>query len=123
MPVRATGTPNDPARSTAAASAKFTPAPTNRPTDVVNAKAVARTRVSYCSGSQRLNDTRVRATAFAFTTSVGRFVGAGVNFALAAAVLRAGSLGVPVALTGIAFGLGLLVIPFALETRGQRLPE
>ena len=68
-------------------------------------------------------DTRVRATAFAFTTSVGRFVGAGVNFALAAAVLRAGSLGIPVALTGFAFGLGLLVIPFAMETRGQRLPE
>jgi len=68
-------------------------------------------------------DTRVRATAFAFTTSVGRFVGAAVNFALAAAVLRAGSLGIPVALTGLAFGFGLLVIPFAIETRGQRLPE
>ena len=68
-------------------------------------------------------DTRVRATAFAFSTSVGRFVGAGVNFALAAAVLRVGSLGVPVALTGFAFGLGLLVIPFAMETRGQQLPE
>jgi MFS family permease len=68
-------------------------------------------------------DTRVRATAFAFTTSVGRFVGAGVNFALAAAVLRAGSLGIPLALTSLAFGLGLLVIPFAVETRGQRLPE
>jgi hypothetical protein len=38
-------------------------------------------------------------------------------------VLRAGSLGIPVALTALAFGLGLLVIPFALETRGQRLPE
>jgi hypothetical protein len=46
-----------------------------------------------------------------------------VNFALAAAVLRAGSLGIPVALTSVAFALGLLVIPFALETRGQRLPE
>ena len=68
-------------------------------------------------------DTRVRATAFAFTTSVGRFVGAGVNFALAAAVLRAGSIGLPVALTGFAFGLGLLVIPFAIETRGQQLPD
>ena len=30
--------------------------------------------------------TEVRATAFAFCTSIGRFVGAGVNFALAAAV-------------------------------------
>jgi MFS family permease len=68
-------------------------------------------------------DTRVRATAFAFSTSIGRFVGAGVNFLLGSLVLRYGSLGVPVALTSIAFGVGLLVIPFAVETRGQVLPE
>jgi MFS family permease len=68
-------------------------------------------------------DTRVRATAFAFATSVGRFVGAGVNFALGAAVLRMGTLGVPVALTAIAFGIGILIVPFAHETRGQRLPD
>ena len=68
-------------------------------------------------------ETRVRATAFAFATSVGRFVGAGVNFLLAAMVLHMGTLGVPVALTAIAFGLGLLIIPFAIETKGERLPE
>ena len=68
-------------------------------------------------------DTRVRATAFAFTTSVGRFVGAGVNFVLAALVLRMGTLGTPVALTGLVFGLGILVIPFAIETTGRALPE
>ena len=68
-------------------------------------------------------DTRVRATAFAFSTSVGRFLGAGVNFALGVFVLRMGTLGVPVAWTGAAFVIGLLIIPFALETRGQRLPE
>jgi MFS family permease len=68
-------------------------------------------------------DTSVRATAFAFTTSVGRFIGAGVNFLLAGLVLRMGTLGTPIALTGIAFGLGILVIPFALETRGRVLPE
>jgi MFS family permease len=67
--------------------------------------------------------TRVRATAFAFATSVGRFIGAGVNFLLAAMVLHMGTLGVPVALTAIAFGLGLLIIPFAIETKGERLPE
>jgi MFS family permease len=66
--------------------------------------------------------TSVRATAFAFCTSIGRFVGAGVNFALAAEVKAMGTLGVPVALTAIAFGLGLLVIPLAVETRGQTLP-
>jgi MFS family permease len=68
-------------------------------------------------------DTRVRATAFAFTTSVGRFVGAGVNFLLGAMVLRMGTLGIPVALTAIAFGVGILIIPFAIETTGQTLPE
>jgi MFS family permease len=68
-------------------------------------------------------DTRVRATAFAFATSVGRFVGAGVNFVLGSMVLRMGTLGTPVALTAIAFGLGILIIPFALETAGQALPE
>src|SRR5215831_412959 len=68
-------------------------------------------------------DTRVRATAFAFTTSVGRFVGAGVNFALGALVLSMGSLGTPVALTAIAFAIGILVVPFAIETTGQDLPN
>ncbi len=67
--------------------------------------------------------TDVRATAFAFCTSIGRFAGAIVNFALAAAVNGMGTLGTPVALTAIAFGLGLLVIPFATETVGTRLPD
>ena len=66
--------------------------------------------------------TDVRATAFAFCTSIGRFVGAGVNFALAAGVQHMGTLGTPVALTAVAFALGLLVIPAAIETVGQRLP-
>ncbi len=68
-------------------------------------------------------DTRVRATAFAFCTSVGRFLGAGVNFALGGMVLRMGTLGTPIAWTGAAFALGILIVPYALETRGQRLPE
>ncbi|WP_233868008.1 MFS transporter [Paraburkholderia adhaesiva] len=66
--------------------------------------------------------TRVRATAFAFCTSVGRFVGAGVNFVLGAAVLNMHTLGVPVALTAIAFVVGLFIIPFAPETKGEVLP-
>jgi MFS family permease len=68
-------------------------------------------------------ETRVRATAFAFCTSIGRFLGAGVNFALAAGVRGMGTLGTPVAITALAFALGLLVIPFATETRGQTLPS
>jgi MFS family permease len=67
--------------------------------------------------------TEVRASAFAFCTSVGRFIGAAVNFGLAAAVRGMGTLGTPVALTAIAFALGLLIIPFARETLGQRLPD
>jgi MFS family permease len=67
-------------------------------------------------------DTRVRATAFAFSTSIGRFLGAGVNFGLGALVLRMGTLGTPIAWTGAAFALGILIVPFALETRGQPLP-
>ena len=68
-------------------------------------------------------ETRVRATAFAFCTSVGRFIGAGVNFLLGAAVLRMGTLGIPIACTSIAFLLGLLLIPLAPETKGQSLPD
>jgi len=68
-------------------------------------------------------ETRVRATAFAFATSVGRFVGAGVNFLLGWLVLRMGTLGTPVALTAIASGIAILAVPFATDTTGQRLPE
>src|ERR1035438_5229941 len=67
--------------------------------------------------------TTVRATAFAFTTSFGRFIAAGVNFAIGALVNQMGTLGKPVAFTAIAFGIGLLVIPFAVETRGKVLPD
>jgi MFS family permease len=68
-------------------------------------------------------DTSVRATAFAFTTSFGRFVGAGVNFGLGALVKRMGTLGTPVAWTAVAFAVGLAILPLAVETRGQTLPE
>lgn len=68
-------------------------------------------------------ETRVRATAFAFCTSIGRFFGAIVNFGIGAMVLNMKTLGVPIALTGIAFLIGLAVIPFAPETKGQELPN
>ena len=66
--------------------------------------------------------TPVRATAFAFTTSFGRLIGAGVNFLLGWAIQQHGSLGVPVAYTALAFILGLAIVPFATETKGERLP-
>jgi MFS family permease len=67
--------------------------------------------------------TSVRATAFAFTTSFGRLIGAGVNFLLGSMIHSYGSLGIPVAMTAFAFVIGLLIIPFAVETTGQRLPD
>jgi MFS family permease len=67
--------------------------------------------------------TRLRATGFAFATSVGRFFGAGVNFLLGVLVLSMGTLGTPIALTAIAFAIGILIVPLALETRGHRLPD
>jgi len=70
-----------------------------------------------------LYGTDVRATAFAFATSVGRFIGAGVNFLLAAVIKEMGTIGTPVAWTAIAFALGLLLLPLATETRGHPLPE
>lgn len=67
--------------------------------------------------------TRIRATAFAFNASVGRFIGAGVNFLLAAAIHGYGSIGAPIAWTAAAFVLGILILPFAVETRHQTLPQ
>ena len=67
--------------------------------------------------------TTVRATAFAFTTSFGRFIAAGVSLGLGALISRTGTLGKPVAFTAVAFAIGLLVLPFATETRGSTLPE
>jgi len=66
--------------------------------------------------------TAMRATAFAFCTSFGRFLGAGANFAIAGLIQWSGSLGYVIALTAIPFVLGLAVIPFALETKGKPLP-
>ena len=66
--------------------------------------------------------TSIRATAFAFVTSFGRFVGAGVNFLIGAGVHSYGSVGMPVAATAIAFVLGIFLLPLCLETRGEQLP-
>jgi len=66
--------------------------------------------------------TECRASAFAFTTSVGRFVGAGVTFLVGAGVAHFHTIGLPVALTSIAFLAGLLLLRFGEETRGRPLP-
>jgi MFS family permease len=66
--------------------------------------------------------TGCRASAFAFTTSLGRFAAAGVTFLVGAGVERYHSIGMPIALTSIAFVAGLALIPFGVETKGQPLP-
>jgi len=66
--------------------------------------------------------TECRASAFAFSTSVGRFAGAGITFLVGAGVARWHTIGTPVALTSIAFIVGLLLLPFGKETKGEVLP-
>jgi nitrate/nitrite transporter NarK len=67
-------------------------------------------------------ETGCRASAFAFATSVGRFIGAGVTFLVGLGVAHFQSLGIPVALTSVAFVVGLVLLPFGVETRGKPLP-
>jgi MFS family permease len=67
--------------------------------------------------------TGCRGSAFAFATSVGRFVGAGFTFLVGAGVSHFHTIGVPVSLTAIPFALGLLLAPLGLETTGRPLPD
>ena len=67
--------------------------------------------------------TECRGSAFAFATSVGRFVGAGFTFLVGAGVSHFHTIGIPVSLTAIAFAFGLLITPFGYETTGQALPD
>jgi MFS family permease len=66
--------------------------------------------------------TAIRATAFAFVTSFGRYIGAGVNFLIGAGVHSYGSVGMPVTATAAAFLVGLSLLPLCRETRGEPLP-
>lgn len=66
--------------------------------------------------------TECRGSAFAFATSVGRFIGAGFTFLVGAGVAYFQTIGVPVALTAIAFALGIAALPFGHETKGHPLP-
>lgn len=66
--------------------------------------------------------TECRASAFAFSTSLGRFVGAGITFLVGAGVSYFHTIGRPVALTSLAFLIGLALLPFGEETKGKPLP-
>ncbi len=67
--------------------------------------------------------TECRASAFAFSTSLGRFAGAGITFLVGAGVSHFHTIGTPVALTAFAFLIGLLLLPFGEETKGKALPR
>ncbi|MGI8745068.1 MAG: MFS transporter [Bryobacteraceae bacterium] len=66
--------------------------------------------------------TECRGSAFAFATSIGRFVAAGITFLVGAGVAYYHTIGTPVALTSLAFVAGLLLLPLAEETKGKPLP-
>jgi MFS family permease len=66
--------------------------------------------------------TECRGSAFAFATSFGRFLAAGITFLVGAGVSRMHTIGAPVALTSIAFLVGLALLPLAVETKGKELP-
>lgn len=67
--------------------------------------------------------TESRASAFAFATSLGRFVGAGITFWVGWGVSHYHTIGKPVAWTSIAFLLGLLLLLWGEETKGKPLPS
>jgi MFS family permease len=66
--------------------------------------------------------THARAGGFAFVTTIGRFAGAGLTFAIGALNTAVG-LGTSLSLTAIFFVLGLLLLPFAREGRGELSPD
>ncbi len=66
--------------------------------------------------------TTSRASAIAFISSAGRFVGVAMVFIVGAGIRSYGSLGVPVAITALVFLVGLMLLPLAEETKGKSLP-
>jgi hypothetical protein len=66
--------------------------------------------------------TECRASAFAFTTNIGRFAAAGFTFLVGAGIRHFQTLGTPVAMTALAFVVGILLLPFGMETKGKPLP-
>ncbi len=70
-----------------------------------------------------LFETSSRGSGMGFISSIGRFVGVGMVFLIAAGVNHFGNIGTPIALTSIILFLGLFPLPFAVETKGQPLPR
>jgi MFS family permease len=67
--------------------------------------------------------TECRGSAFAISSSFGRFFAAGITFLVGAGVSSMHTIGKPVAYTSLAFLAGLLLLPGSVETKGKELPE
>lgn len=67
--------------------------------------------------------TEVRATAFAFCTTMSRFIAAAGTFLVGYAISQAHTIGYPLALTALPFLVGIWLCYLAPETRGQPLPQ
>ena len=70
-----------------------------------------------------LFETSSRGSGMGFISSIGRFVGVGMVFLIAAGVNHFGNIGTPIALTSIILFAGLFLLPFTVETKGQPLPR
>lgn len=67
--------------------------------------------------------TEIRATAFAFCTTMSRFVAVAGTFVIGYAIASAHTIGWPLALTAVPFVFGLRLAYLAPETKGEVLPE
>ncbi|WBO61817.1 MFS transporter [Streptomyces camelliae] len=67
--------------------------------------------------------TRMRATAFALTTTFSRWVAAAGTFLIGYGIHATGSLTVPLTLTAVVFVIGMGLVRLAPETRDQPLPS
>ncbi|WP_081389541.1 MFS transporter [Mycobacterium colombiense] len=67
--------------------------------------------------------TRMRATAFAFATTLSRWFAAIGTFLIGYGIHATGSLAIPISLTAVVFALGIAMVRMAPETRGQALPD
>jgi MFS family permease len=66
--------------------------------------------------------TRMRATAFALTTTLSRWVAAAGTFLIGYGIHSTGSLAVPLSLTAVVFLIGIPLVVLVPETRGHELP-
>lgn len=66
--------------------------------------------------------TEARAGGFGFVTTIGRYAGAGLTFAIGA-MNNAIGLGSSLAITAAFFLIGIVLIPFTIETRDKVMPD